>query len=138
MSKHIRNKLIDVTEIEIGDYFDKLGIKKNIEHKRIQKLRLYLNENNFDDLIGRIIREHDEKYCDKCYQSGCEPQPNNKFELLLKLVEVEGEKIDKIVFKDTTFSNQIFKYKNYYFQNIFGQGVINKIYDDRYELIFQL
>jgi len=113
-------------------------LQLDIEHKRAQKLRHYLNEKNFNNFIGRIIREHDTVYCDKCYQKGVEPYPNNKFDLLLKLVEIEGEEIEKIDFRDTNFPNQIIKYNNYYFQWIWGQGVIIRIYDERHELIFQI
>lgn len=120
-------------------YFEKLAIKLDIEYKRTQKLKHYLNEKNFDDFIGRIIREHDDDYCDRCYKKGHEPYPNNKFNLLLKLVEIEGEEIIDIDFKnDCTFPNLIIKYKNYYFQWIWGQGCINLIYDENHENILSI
>ena len=120
-------------------YFEKLAIKEDIKYKRIEKLRQYLEINDFDDIIGRIIREHDDNYFDKCYKKGYEPHPNNKYYLLLSLVEIEGEEIKEIDFKDDcVFTNVVIKYENYYFQWIWGQGVINLIYDERHELIFQI
>jgi hypothetical protein len=120
-------------------YFEELALKQDIEYKRAQKLRHYLDERDFDNFIGRIIREHDDDYCDKCYQKGYEPYPNNKYNLLLKLVEIEGEEVKEIDFKDDcVFPNVIMKYKNYYFQWIWGQGVINVIYDENHERIFSI
>lgn len=110
--------------------------EKNI--KRTQKLKHYLDERDFGDFIGRIIREHDNNYRDKCYRNGCQPYPNNKFELLLKLVEIEGEEIEEIDFKDTNFPNSVTKYNNYYFQHIWGQGVNTNIYDENHEKIFSI
>ncbi len=127
---------------EFKDYmekhFTKLVIKQDIEYKRTQKLRKYLSKNNFENLIGRIIREHDDSYIDKCYKNGYQPRPNNKFSLLLSLVEIEGDEIKEIDFKNDTFPNVVIKYENYYFQWIWGQGVITRIYDIRHELILQL
>jgi len=128
---------------EIKDKMEILSEQFNaildIEYKRAQKLKHYLDERNFDDFIGRIIREHDNDYRDKCYRKGYEPYPNNKFNLLLKLVEIEGDEITEIDFKDDcVFNNQIIKYKNYYFQWIWGQGVIIIIYDNNHEKIFSI
>jgi len=120
-------------------YFEELAVKEDIKYKRIEKLRIYLKNNDFDSVIGRIIREHDEDYRDKCYKKGYQPNPNNKYYLLLSLVEIEGDEIKEIDFKDDcVFPNAIIKFKNYYFQWIWGQGVINRIYDERHELIFQI
>lgn len=120
-------------------YFEKLAIKLDIKYKRTQKLKHYLNDKNFDDFIDRIIREHDDDYCDRCYKKGYEPYPNNKFNLLLKLVEIEGEEITDIDFKnDCNFPNLIIKYKNYYFRWIWGQGCINLIYDENHENILSI
>ena len=118
-------------------YFQEYSVKEDIMSKRAQKLRHYLEETGFDNFIGRIIREHGEDYCDMCYKKGCEPYPNNKYYLLLKLVEIEGEQVDKNIF-DCCFPNQVIKYNNYYFQWIWGQGVINNIYDNRKELLLSL
>lgn len=113
--------------------------KLDTEYKRAQKLKHYLDERDFDEFIGRIIREHNDNYCDKCYKKGYEPYPNNKFNLLLKLVEIEGEEITEIDFKnDCVFPNLIIKYKNYYFQWIWGQGCIIRIYDENHERILQI
>lgn len=125
-------------EERMEQYFTELTMKKDIEYKRLQKLRTFLSENIFDDLIGRIIRDHDNVYINKCYKNGHMPYPNNKFSLLLSLVEIEGEEIKEIDFKDDTFPNTVIKYENYYFQWIWGQGVINRIYDINHELILQL
>ncbi len=112
--------------------------KSEIEYKRAQKLRHYLSKRNFDEFIGRIIREHDINYRDTCYKKNHEPHPNNKFELLLDLVEIEGEEIKEIDFKDTNFTNKVIKYENYYFQWIWGQGIRILIYDENHEKLLSI
>ena len=119
-------------------YFEKTTLKQDIDYKRTQKLKKYLENNSIDNFIGRIIREHNDEYRDKCYKKGHEPYPNNKYYLLLMLVKIEGEEIEEIDFKDTTFPTSIIKYENYYFQWIWGQGRIYLIYDENHENILSI
>jgi len=141
MLKHLfdeNGKLLPEIEEKIEIFAKEMAIESNIEYKRAQKLKHYLDERDFDEFIGRIIREHNDIYRDKCYKKGYEPYPNNKFNLLLKLVEIEGEEITDIDFDDTNFPSEVIKYKNYYFQWIWGQGCINLIYDENHENIFSI
>lgn len=119
--------------------FDKILADRNDRYNRIKKVKNFLKNNNFDSLIGRLILEHDDNYRDKCYKNGYEPYPNNKLTILFELIQIEGEEIEKIDFKnDTHFKNTVYKYKNYYFQFIYGQGTITKIYDQNHENIFSI
>lgn len=103
-----------------------------------ERFEKYLETHDFDELIYRLILEHNDDYREKCYHNGYEPYPNNKLSFIIeyiknntKPIEIKGIKCE--------FPNTIWEFKGYYFQLIYGQGVITNIYNkDDNRLILQI
>lgn len=109
------------------EYVIKQGMKGEIKEKRFIRFEKYILENSFDDLIERLIAEHNDEYIDKCYSRGCEPYPNRKLAFLFDYISEKSQTV-KIPELDCDFTNGIWCLGGYYFQIIWGQGAINPIY----------
>ena len=123
---------------EYEAYCEKIGKQYELQLKRFAKFEEWLKYNDFDKLIQRLISEHDDKYHEKCYNKGYQPYPNNKLSFLVDYVVHKFEPI-KVTELNCNFSNEIWFYKGYYFQMVYGQGVLTNIYDkETMELILQI
>lgn len=92
--------------------------------ERFNKFEKYISTVNIDDLIYRIILEHDDEWIEYCGINGREPYPNNKLEFIIKYVL----NLNKLVYVKEL--NNVFEFKNYYFKIVRGQdAIITKIYD---------
>lgn len=109
-------------------YFENLKHKKELKEDRYIRFKKYLETHDFDRLMYRLILEHGEDYCRKCYDNGCMPYPNNKLEFVIDYVfnNTESITIDEI---DTVFTNETHEFNGYYFQMVWGQGVVTYIYN---------
>ena len=119
----------DVDDTVLDEYFVKLSKKKQIIDGRFNKFERWLENNDFDTLLYRIILEHDDEYRSRCYENGHEPYPNNKMSFIFNYVTERGGKEVEINEFDNLFANKIWEFNGYYFQITWGQGVIYKIYN---------
>ena len=114
--------------LELDKYLDDMKTKQNLLDGRFDRFTTWLETNNFDKLMFRIIFEHNDKYYDMCYSKGCEPYPNNKLDFILQYVDIYGKVV--IVKKlKCNFSSTIYEFNGYYFEFVYGQGVIITIYN---------
>jgi len=121
-------------------YINKLSEKHMIQKNRYELFEKWLETNDFDKLIYRLILEHDDEYMDKCYHNGFEPYPNNKLSFVVDYI-MKDDIPHPITVKylECDFPNTIYEFKGYYFQHIFGQGTMLRIYNkDDEKLILQL
>lgn len=141
-------KLVNVKE-KIDTYFESESCKmfldemtekfeiRNQRHKRFEK---WLETNGFDKLMYRLINEHNDDYIENCYHNGCEPYPNNKLNFIIGYVtkdDIPHPINVKELYCD--FPNDIWEFKGYYFQFIYGQGTMLRIYNkDDMRLLLQL
>lgn len=109
-------------------YFDELNKSLEIRNERHKKFEKYLETHDFDNLMYRLINEHNDDYIDKCYHQGYEPYPNNKLTFVIGYVTIYGKPV-KIREIDSDFPNNIWLFKGYYFQHIYGQGTLLRIYN---------
>lgn len=117
------------------EYLNKKYRLKEVRHKRFEK---WLENNDFDVLMNRLIQEHDNNYIDKCYHKGHTPNTNRKLSFVIGYI-VDNFSPIKVNKLNCDFPNQIWQFRNYYFQHIHGQGTITRIYKkDNNELILQL
>jgi len=124
-------------ESEAGEaYFQGLRDKQALQEARYLRFEKWLEDNDFDKLIYRLILEHDDDYIDKCYHNGYMPMPNNKLGFVIDYVFENLASIN-VTELDCDFANDIRFFKGYYFQMIHGQGVITRIYnkDDMRKLL---
>lgn len=112
------------------EFAKELAEKRKIKKKRFDRFEAWLEKNDFDSLIYRLIHEHDDDYFDKCYHQGFEPFPNNKLQFVFDYVFERGSKPKKIPKKlECDFANAVVEFKGYYFQIIWGQGAIERIWN---------
>ena len=119
----------NIDDATIEEYCAKLSKRKEIIENRFNKFENWLENNDFDRLLYRIILEHGDEYESKCYENGYEPYPNNKMNFIFNYVTERGGKQVNIKEFDCPFANQIWEFMKYYFQIIWGQGVAYKIYN---------
>lgn len=121
---------------ETEAYIAKMAKEQEIADGRYVRFEKWLETHDFDNLMYRLILEHDDDYRNMCYHKGCEPYPNNKLNFLIDYVEARIAPIT-VTALACDFSNVIYFIKGYYIQHIWGQGVITRIYnkDDLKQLL---
>lgn len=117
-------------------YFERERKRNEIKVNRFRHFEKYVETIDFDELMYRLILEHDEDWREKCREMGHEDHPNNKLGFIIDYLVHNLEPVI-VPQLDCPFSNQIWFYKGYYFQMIWGQGVVTKIYnkEDMKELL---
>jgi len=121
-------------------YFEKLAEKQALQNSRFKRFEEWLENNDFDKLMYRLILEHGDDYIDKCYHNGFMPFPNRKLSFVIDYVTRDDVPHPVSVKElECDFANDIWEFRGYYFQNIFGQGTITRIYNkDDLRLLLQL
>lgn len=109
-------------------YLDGIAKKDAIDRSRFLRFDKWLEDNDFDKLLNRLIQEHNDDYIKKCYHKGHMPTPNNKLNFVIGYVVNNHEPI-RVSELDCDFANEIYQFRGYYFQHIHGQGTITKIYN---------
>lgn len=110
-------------------YFEKLNIELEIEAGRFKKFENYIQAHSFDELLKRVMDEHDEAYRDKCYKEGCETYPTSKMQFIYDYVRKNIEHIEVAGITDGYFHTEARFFKGYYFTVTHGQGCFYRIYD---------
>ena len=124
---------------EAGDaYFRKLNEMDELEATRHRRFEKWLEDNDFDKLIFRLILEHNDEYIDKCYRNGFQPYPNNKLNFLLGYITDNYAPVN-VSELDCVFPHGVWQFRGYYFQMIHGQGTITRIYNkDDMKMLLQI
>lgn len=100
----------------------------DIEIGRFEKFESWLELNDFDNLIYRLINEHDDNYREKCYSKGHEPHPNNKLNFIIKYIINNFEPVNVRKIK-CNFPHTIWEFKGFYLEFVYGQGTMITIYN---------
>lgn len=113
-------------------HLDNFRKKQEIKIKRYEYFKKWLEENDFDKLIYRLVFEHDDNYREKCYHNGYEPYPNNKLQFIIDYIIHNFEPIDvKDKRLKSDFPTNVWKFNDYYLQMIFGQGTMINLYNKK-------
>ncbi len=123
----------------LHEFANELNEKYELASKRYKKFTAYLEKHSFDDLIQRLIKEHDEAYIDNCYKNHYMPCPNNKLyflteylnDQLIPLKDVEGIKSDYP-------GDEIYFFKGYYFQIVSFHTGWTAIFDKDKKLLMSI
>ena len=110
-------------------YFEKMGIELKIKKGRYARFEKWLEHNDFEALMFRLIHEHGDDYQEKCMHNGYEPYPNNKLEFLIDYLVHNYEPIEVPEIEPEHFPSTIYFFRGYYFQTICGQGCFHRIYN---------
>jgi hypothetical protein len=136
--EEFKKKIDEFCESEEGKAYFELEAKKQVLlENRFERFKDWLKTNNFDDLLNKLIARHDENYRTKCYNKGYEPMPNNVLYFIFDYINFNYDIID-VDQPKVDFPNNVWFFKGYYFQIIWGQGSINRIYDKDFKLILQI
>ena len=126
MEKSIQNFI----ESDVGKkYFEKMRIELEIKRGRYVRFEKWLENNDFEKLMQRLISENGDEWQDKCYKKHYEPYPNNKLGFLIDYLVHNCEPIEVAEIEPKHFPSTIFFFKGYYFQTICGQGCFHRIYN---------
>jgi hypothetical protein len=121
----------DIIKSDNGKKFlETLHQKFEQQKGRYRKFEKYIETHNFVELLHRLILEHNDKYIEKCINNGSEPHPNNKLEFIIQYLSENTPEIE-IDELNCNFLTEIHEFKNYYFQIIWGQGCVTKIYNKK-------
>ena len=113
-------------------FINKYHKLQDIQINRYLQFEKYVETIDFDKLIYRLVMEHGEEYCEKCNHNGFEPYPNNKLNFLFSYLENNKKPLKEIPSKlNCDFPNEVWEYKGYYFQIIWGQGAIFLIFNKK-------
>jgi hypothetical protein len=109
----------------------------SVNNNRYDIFNQYIENVDFDDLIYRIILEHNTEYCDKFYHNGKEPELNNKLKFFLNYVVDRCHPIEAKRFR-SKYDFLVWKFNNYFIQILIKDGgVICGIFTSKYKKIFQ-
>ena len=108
----------------------------DIKDNRYNKYEKYVDDINFDNLMLRLVYEHNNDYLEKCTNNGFNPKPNNKLQFIIDYLNdryctILVRKISNNVF------DKIWSYRGYYF-HINGDGCINIYNKDDMTLMIEL
>ena len=122
-------KKLDSDDSEyMNNYFKRIGEKEEIRKSQVVRFwnRYNVNQNNIDDVIGRIIKKYEsDEYKDGWLDWGIEP-PEDLYFLLFDVADRYGrlltqEELDRYV---NIFTVEIYILGNYVFNKMNGQGTV--------------
>ena len=117
-------------KIRAEGYVKRLVEKKRLNDGRFKRFEEWLENNDFDKLMCRLILEHGEEWRENCWSKGCEVHMNNKLSFIFEYILQNNTPI-KVSKLETDFPNQIWFFKGYYFQLTHGQGSIVDVYNGK-------
>lgn len=110
-------------------YFEKQRKINEIKRGRYLKFEKYIETHDFDELMYRLILEHDTEWNEKCWHNGYEVHPNNKLAFVIDYVIHNNESIRVPQIESEHFPTETWMFKGYYFQLMIGQGSAIFIYN---------
>ena len=128
----------DQAQKDINKWLAEEKDKKRRLFKRFRRFTFYLKKHSFDEVMSRLIKEHDDAYIDKCYKKGYEPIPNQKLQFVMDYAEKYGQIQTHVKgITGTDYNEKCWQFRDYYFLNIYGQGVVIRLYKKK-KLLLQL
>lgn len=137
LSERLREILDDPDEVDkMKIYFSDIKDKKIRNNKRVRSF--FNNDETFSIFLLRLIKKHDERWANVCYENGSEPYPWNLLESIFELVQHNGDEVTPVDDLTSHFSSLLMEYRSFTFSWTFGQGTCISIYNNDKELIFRL
>lgn len=119
-------------------HFEKLVEKKKIDEGRYRKFEKWLETHDFNILMQRLEKEHDNSWRNNCYNKGYEPYPNNKLAFLINYLVYNHKSVSVPQIESKNFPSESWFFKGYYFNMMFGQGVFTQVFDSNFKQIIAL
>lgn len=122
-------------------YFHSKKNRSEIRAKRFEKFKKWVESNDFDTLIFKLLNKHGDDYVEKCYNNGHDPCPNNILNFIFDYLHDNVESLNKnIKALECEFPNSVWEFYGYYFQIIWGgDGISRKLFNkDDKRLLLEL
>ena len=136
------DKLREFMNSEEGElWLEEQSRKAKLKNERILKLheRLSsLSDEEFSQFIGKLISKHDDAYEDRMYSQGIMPHPNRLLSLAFDVAIEIGVTVEPFDEFPQIFPSDTVEYRGFYFEYVYGQGTVSRIYSPEKLLIFQL
>jgi hypothetical protein len=129
---------IETTKKKIKKYLNPIITHDLNKEIRYEKLENFLENYEFDDILYRLILEHNTDYNEKFTHNGKNVELNNKFKFLLSYVI---DNTDVVGIKKFKLSENclVWKYNKYFFQIILTENNIRcRVFTSKYKKIFEL
>lgn len=115
-------------------------VRKTNAAKKIHDELSIKTAEEISSLLNRAILKHDERWKELCLKNGVQPYPWEIMNCLFSSAEhfgedYTGESLDDF---DKHFGAYTKKYLGYYFNWIFGQGTVLRIFDENKVEIFRM
>jgi len=109
-------------------FFNELAEKQKLKEARYRRFEKWLETNDFDKLMYRLILEHGEEWREKCWHKGYEVYSNNKLRFVTSYVfdNLAPISVPKL---ENMFPTEIRFFKGYYFRIMHGQGSVFDLYN---------
>ena len=121
---------------------ERMKAKMQMEEDRKRKAFDYIESlprEEFETKLAKEIARHDDAYERRCYAKGYMPHPRNLMYFVFNAAEIGGRSYNKQLDAfDSSFGGGTIKYRGHYFNWIFGQGTVLRIFNPKKECIFSL
>lgn len=101
--------------------------RRNLQLERIETM--FSNEDEFRELLLKVVDKHNDSYIDSCYSKGYMPHPNNMLDAIIELAGIQGKLME---------DGESILYNGFIFNSIYGQGVIYTISDSNNKLLLSI
>jgi len=141
------NDLAQKLEVYLASEAFQLSIEDSIKKtafeieraQKIDKILQQMPESEVRSLFQRLFYKHDQRWEDLCYSKNVQPYPWNLLNYLFTAAQnfgkdYEGESLDDF---DKHFGAFTMEYLGYYFNWIYGQGTVLRIFDKNKQEIFR-
>lgn len=122
-------------EWDVDSFLEKHNLKNEIKEKRLKQIHQYFKKNNnFEEILNKIILKYDSKeYTDRYYKKNIYP-PEKLLSVLFNYAEAYGRGCtpDEYDLYSNDFTTEIVFINNYYFLLNVGQGSFVSVVRNKY------
>lgn len=119
------------------DFLKKIQLDRMIYKVDYNRIRnIFEDDTTFSQTLYKLIKKHNDEYKDKCLSKGFELYPNNVLNLIFKHVFNTVKSGSQVV--DFNYPGETYYYRGFFFEIIFGQGVVVIIYNENKNVILSI
>lgn len=109
-------------------YWNTLEKKKNLKQKRFKRFDKWLETNEFEPLLLKLLERNGDERTYRCMSRGYEKYPTPMMQFVFDYISDRLEVVNNELL-DGDFSRGTWFFKGYWFQLLCGQGCFWKIFD---------
>ena len=109
-------------------YLNTLAKKEKLQSKRFDRFEKWLETNDFEELLQRLLKRNGDERTDWCMSRGHMKYPTPMMQFVFDYISDRFEIVNNELL-DGDFSQGTWFFKGYWFQLLCGQGCFWKIFD---------